>query len=78
MEPSAPSRSRLFTLRVWQEEVGVDQVEWRGRVQLVSRGDVRYFRQWEALAPLLQSMLADATTLSTIEDCPEHESPEQH
>jgi hypothetical protein len=46
-------------VRVWQEEIGTDQVEWRGKVQLVTNGDVRYFRGWTALAPLLLTMLSE-------------------
>lgn len=55
---SGKVRSYLFTIRVWEEEVGPDATEWRGKVQLVSSGEVRYFREWTALVPLLQTMLA--------------------
>jgi hypothetical protein len=57
--PNPHLRSYLFTVRVWQEEIGTDQVEWRGKVQLVTNGDVRYFRGWTALAPLLLTMLSE-------------------
>ena len=57
--PNPHLRSYLFTVRVWQEEIGTDQVEWRGKVQLVTNGDVRYFREWTALAPLLLTMLSE-------------------
>jgi hypothetical protein len=60
-KPSQHSRSHLFTVRVWQEALGDGQTEWRGQVRLVTGGDVRYFRQWAALAPLLVTMLAEAT-----------------
>lgn len=56
------SRSYLFTVRVWQEEVRAGQTEWRGRVQLVSNGEVRYFREWTALAPLLLAMVSEWET----------------
>ncbi len=52
------AQSYLFTIRMWQEEVGPDTVEWRGKVQLVTGGEVRYFREWTTLVPLLQIMLA--------------------
>jgi hypothetical protein len=52
-------RSHLFTVRLWEEEVGLGQNEWRGKVQLVSSGDVRYFRRWSALTPLLVTMLSE-------------------
>jgi hypothetical protein len=57
--PNPHLRSYLFTVRVWQEEIGTDQVELRGKVQLVTNGDVRYFRGWPALAPLLLTMLSE-------------------
>jgi hypothetical protein len=57
-------RSHLFTVRVWQEEIEKGQVEWRGRVQLMTSGEVRYFREWDALVPLLLSMLSEAHTVS--------------
>jgi hypothetical protein len=57
--PSRHPRSHLFTVRVWKEETGTDQTEWRGKVQLLTSGDVRYFREWAALAPLLLTMLSE-------------------
>jgi hypothetical protein len=56
-------RSHLFTVRVWQEEIGQDQTEWRGKVQLISNGNVCYFRGWEGLVPLLLSMLSEVCEL---------------
>lgn len=52
-------RSHLFTVRVWEEEIDRGQTEWRGKIQLMSSGDVRYFRHWVALVPLLVSMLSE-------------------
>ena len=57
--PSKSPRSQLFTVRVWKEEVSNGQIEWRGKVQLVNSGDVRYFRDWDALVPLLLTMLSE-------------------
>ena len=59
---SKQRRSYLFTVRVWQEEIGGDQREWRGQVQLLTSGEVRYFREWSGLAPLLLTMLAQEET----------------
>jgi hypothetical protein len=64
-EPKVSSRSHLFTVRVWEEQIGTDQTEWRGKVQLVTSGEVRYFRDWEALVPLLATMLSELDTIST-------------
>lgn len=55
-----PTRSHLFTVRVWEEPVSEDRTEWRGKVQLTTNGDARYFRQWDALLALLPAMLAEA------------------
>jgi hypothetical protein len=54
----------LFTVRVWEEEIGIDQTEWRGKVQLLTTGEVRYFREWAALVPLLLSILAELDAAS--------------
>jgi hypothetical protein len=37
-------QSHLFTVRLWQEELGNDQAEWRGKVQHITSDEVRYFR----------------------------------
>ncbi|HJT58419.1 MAG TPA: hypothetical protein VJ761_18075 [Ktedonobacteraceae bacterium] len=55
-------RSHLFTVRVWQEEIGAGQSEWRGKVQLLPSGEVRYFREWATLVPLLLTMLSESQT----------------
>lgn len=51
-------RSHLFTVRVWSEEMGNGLVEWRGKVQLLTNKDTRYFRNWTALTSLLTTMLS--------------------
>ena len=61
---SHSSRSHLFTVRVWQEEIGTGQTELRGKVQLHTSGDVRYFREWAALVPLLVTMLSELDNIS--------------
>lgn len=52
-------RSHLFTIQVWEEAVGMDQTEVRGKVQLLTTGEARYFREWAALVPLLVTMLSE-------------------
>lgn len=51
--------SQLFTVRVWQEAINVDSVEWRGEVKHLASGRVRYFREWQQLPILLQKLLAE-------------------
>lgn len=47
----------LFTLRLWREEDAEGQTTWRGRIHHTDTGNIRYFRGWPALIPLLLSML---------------------
>jgi hypothetical protein len=56
-KPYQGPRSHLFTVRLWREEVGSGQSEWRGKVQQVSTGEAHYFREWETLVCLLLQML---------------------
>jgi len=52
-----PARSRLFTVRLWLEDLGDGRSEWRGKVQHVLSGEARYFRDWATLIAALQEML---------------------
>jgi hypothetical protein len=52
-----PSPTHLFTVRVWREDLGAGQTEWRGEVHDVVSGEVRYFREWPALIASLQALL---------------------
>ena len=55
---TATRATRLFTLRVWQEEADDDQFEWRGKVQALPDGEAYYFRDWPGLIGHLDAMLA--------------------
>lgn len=55
-----PARSPptvLFTVRLWPEEVGDGQVEWRGEVKRLSNAHTYYFRNWSTLIQLITTML---------------------
>ena len=54
-------QSHVFTLRVWQTNSGEGQWEWRGKLQYVESGEIRYFRDWTALIRYLDEMLAVPT-----------------
>jgi len=41
--------SHLFTVRLWREDLGDDQVEWRGQVTHVLSGEACWFREWTEL-----------------------------
>lgn len=49
--------THLFMVRVWLEDLGDGKTEWRGQVKHVLSGEVRYFRDWAALAVYLKEML---------------------
>ena len=53
-----PVHAQLFMLRMWPEDLGEGRVEWRGKVQHVTSGEARYFRDWPALIACLQEMLS--------------------
>ncbi len=52
-EQSRSPPSHFFTLRLWSEESGDEETVWRGRIQYVANGEVRYFQGWEALVEML-------------------------
>ncbi len=49
--------SHLFTLRLWPEDLGAGQVDWRGKVQHVNSGETRYFRDWPTLEAFVEGLL---------------------
>lgn len=49
--------TRLFTLRLWCEEIGDGRNEWRGKVQALPEGEAAYFRDWPGLIEHLEVML---------------------
>jgi hypothetical protein len=56
--------THLFTVRLWLEELGEGQTEWRGEVYHVVSGERRYFRDGPALVAFLQAMLPKIGTAS--------------
>jgi hypothetical protein len=57
-ENRLPRQSELFTVRLWPEELGAGQIEWRGKVQHALSGRTGYFREWSALIAFLTQVLA--------------------
>lgn len=53
--------SQMFTLRVWQEEVGHGRCELRGALTHVLTGTTGYFRDWTTLVRLIEPFVAPAT-----------------
>lgn len=56
-DSSLPRSPPVFTIRLWQEQIDTEHVEWRGEVKNIASGEIRYFRDWQSLAQLLPRML---------------------
>lgn len=52
-----PQNSHLFTLRLWPENMGSGQTDWRGKVQHVNSGEARYFRDWPTLEAFVEGLV---------------------
>lgn len=59
-EQSRAPPAHAFSLRLWPEEGEDDEPVWRGRVQSLTSGEVRYFQGWAALAEKLLGLIEDA------------------
>ena len=57
MDNEAPPTSHLFTLRVWPEVDEAGETRWRGKLRHIASGEIRHFRGWAALIPLILDML---------------------
>jgi hypothetical protein len=51
--------SYLFTLRMWLEDLGSGEVGWRGKVQHINSGEVRYFHDWSTMLTFVKSQLCN-------------------
>lgn len=49
--------SFFFTLRIWREQLGENQSEWRGQIEHVLSGKTGYFRDWSTLVSFLEKTL---------------------
>jgi hypothetical protein len=60
MKPvSKDTPTHLFTIRVWAENLEAGLHEWRGKVQNVSKDEGHYFRGWQELVVLLQTLVSN-------------------
>ena len=51
--------SYLYTVRLWPEELGNGQLEWRGCVKYVASGEEHYFRDWSSLCAVMVGMVSN-------------------
>jgi hypothetical protein len=68
--------SHLFTMRLWLEEVGGGQIDWRGKVQHVTSGEAQYFRDWRSLEVFVEGLLGGSGHEGLEPAIPEHEKEE--
>ncbi len=51
------TKSHLFTLRVWGEDVGNGRFEFRGTLKHVLTNETHHFRDWPTLLRYLEARL---------------------
>ena len=61
---AAQQHSALFTIRIWQEDLGLGLGEVRMQVQHVLSGETRSFREWAQLVKYLESKLHEPQQVS--------------
>lgn len=57
----------LFTVRLWQEALNEKQTEWRGKIQHIGSGEVRYFRDWSKMMEFINTTLSGLPSSQTAE-----------
>jgi hypothetical protein len=67
MKRQAQDRSHLFVVRLWSEEVGGGQIEYRGKVQHMLSSEIRHFRDWTTLQEFFVAQVKDARRRSNAE-----------
>ena len=44
-------------LRIWMEDLGAGQLDWRGRIQHINSGEALFFRDWKTLICFIKNMV---------------------
>jgi hypothetical protein len=60
--------TQLFTIWIWPEEVGDNQIEWRGQAQHISSGRTCYFRDWQSVTLFMEKSLSGHAPVPQPED----------
>jgi hypothetical protein len=50
---------------MWMEDLGGGEVGWRGKVQHVNSGEVRYFQDWSVMLTFIKKQLDGINSLQT-------------
>ncbi len=70
--------SHLFTVRLWREDLGAGETEWRGQVTHVLSGEAHYFRCWDQLSRRLEAMAERDEPQAPVGLPPSHTRTSQH
>ncbi len=70
-EKQEGTRSQMFTLRVWVEDVGnacaepsrSSRIEYRGTLKHILSGETHHFRDWATLTQLIEKFMTTAQKL---------------
>ncbi len=77
MKEEQRTQTHLFMVRVWLEDLGENQAEYRGKVQHVLSKEVRYFRGWPMLAAVLHELISRCEGVKNeVKPCGEGVSPD--
>ncbi len=57
MENDQSRLSHQFIIRLWAENLGGGELEWRGKAQNIPTGQFAYFRGWPGLTDAIQKLL---------------------
>jgi len=53
------SQAQMFTLRIWVTNQEDANLEWRGRIQHIQSGEVRYCRNWDTFTAYVEEVLCN-------------------
>ena len=62
-----------FTQKIFQNDEGESQVQWRGNIRHVQGGDEKRFSEFEEVVQFIQSKLADLTIQAMEDKSPEEQ-----
>ncbi len=51
------TQAQTFTLRIWVTDQKDANLEWRGRIQHIQSGEVRYCQSWDAFTTYVEEVL---------------------
>jgi hypothetical protein len=56
-------QAHMFTLRIWVTNQKDTDIEWRGRIQHVQSGEVKYCQTWGAFTAYVEEILSNPSDI---------------